>query len=122
MPISQILLGSDCPFVQVSHTVNSLLELGLSEADLSAITRDNAAAVPAPAERVAELGRSREPPQRFRFTEADSARVARTSHEIAILSRCAEVGPGNTTVAVKEPTIAAGFRWLQSRPRTTKTG
>jgi predicted TIM-barrel fold metal-dependent hydrolase len=42
MPMTQILLGSDYPYVQVSDTVQSLLDLGLSEAELSAITRDNA--------------------------------------------------------------------------------
>jgi predicted TIM-barrel fold metal-dependent hydrolase len=42
MPISQILLGSDYPFVQVADTVQSLLELGLSEPELNAVARDNA--------------------------------------------------------------------------------
>jgi predicted TIM-barrel fold metal-dependent hydrolase len=42
MPITQLLLGSDYPFIQVSDTVNALLDLGMSEADLRAVTRDNA--------------------------------------------------------------------------------
>ena len=42
MPITQLLLGSDYPFIQVSDTVNALLELGMSEAELRAVTRDNA--------------------------------------------------------------------------------
>ena len=45
MPITQLLLGSDYPFIQVSDTVNSLLELGLSNAELRAVTRDNALAL-----------------------------------------------------------------------------
>ena len=42
MPMTQLLLGSDYPFIQVSDTVNALLDLGMSEADLRAVTRDNA--------------------------------------------------------------------------------
>jgi predicted TIM-barrel fold metal-dependent hydrolase len=42
MPMSQILLGSDYPFVRVSDTLDSLLKLGLSDGDLAAVTRDNA--------------------------------------------------------------------------------
>jgi len=42
MPITQILLGSDYPFVQVADTVEPLLQLGLSDSELQAITRDNA--------------------------------------------------------------------------------
>ncbi len=42
LPMSQILLGSDYPFVQVADTVDSLLSLNLSEVDLNAVTRDNA--------------------------------------------------------------------------------
>ena len=42
MPITQLLLGSDYPFVQVSDTVDALLNLGMSDADLRAVTRDNA--------------------------------------------------------------------------------
>jgi 6-methylsalicylate decarboxylase len=45
MPITQLLLGSDYPFIQVSDTVDSLLKLDLSEADLRAVTRDNALAL-----------------------------------------------------------------------------
>ena len=45
MPITQLLLGSDYPFIQVSDTVDSLLKLGLSDADLRAVTRDNALAL-----------------------------------------------------------------------------
>jgi predicted TIM-barrel fold metal-dependent hydrolase len=42
MPITQLLLGSDYPFVPVADTVESLLQAGLSDAELGAITRDNA--------------------------------------------------------------------------------
>jgi predicted TIM-barrel fold metal-dependent hydrolase len=42
MPVTQILMGSDYPYVQVSDTVESLLKLDLSEADLRAVTRENA--------------------------------------------------------------------------------
>jgi predicted TIM-barrel fold metal-dependent hydrolase len=42
MPISQVLLGSDYPFVPVSDTMEPLLSLGLTETELSAVTRDNA--------------------------------------------------------------------------------
>ena len=42
MPITQLLLGSDYPFIQVADTVNALLDLGMNEADLRAVTRDNA--------------------------------------------------------------------------------
>ena len=45
MPITQLLLGSDYPFIQVSDTVDSLLKLGMSDADLRAVTRDNALAL-----------------------------------------------------------------------------
>src|SRR5262245_10957904 len=42
LPITQLLMGSDYPFVQVSDTVESLHKLNLSEADLRAVTRENA--------------------------------------------------------------------------------
>ena len=42
LPITQLLMGSDYPFVQVSDTVESLLKLNMSEADLRAVTRENA--------------------------------------------------------------------------------
>jgi len=42
LPITQLLMGSDYPFVQVSDTVESLLKLSLNEADLLAVTRENA--------------------------------------------------------------------------------
>jgi 6-methylsalicylate decarboxylase len=42
MPITQLLFGSDYPFIQVSDTVNALLDSGMSEAELRAVTRDNA--------------------------------------------------------------------------------
>jgi predicted TIM-barrel fold metal-dependent hydrolase len=42
LPITQLLLGSDYPFVQVSDTVEGLLKLNLSKADLRAVTRENA--------------------------------------------------------------------------------
>jgi predicted TIM-barrel fold metal-dependent hydrolase len=42
MPVTQILMGSDYPFVQVSDTVEALLKLNLSESDLRAVTRENA--------------------------------------------------------------------------------
>jgi 6-methylsalicylate decarboxylase len=42
MPITQLLFGSDYPFIQVSDTVNALLDIGLSDADQRAVTRDNA--------------------------------------------------------------------------------
>ena len=44
-PISQIMFGSDYPFVHVSETLDPLLKFGLSEAELGAITRDNALAL-----------------------------------------------------------------------------
>ena len=42
MPVTQVLLGSDYPFVQVADTVDQLLSLKLSDADLNAVTRENA--------------------------------------------------------------------------------
>ena len=42
VPISQIMLGSDYPFVHIGETLDPLLKFGLSEAELQAVTRDNA--------------------------------------------------------------------------------
>ena len=42
MPITQLLLGSDYPFIQVADTVDALLKIGMSEAEERAVTRDNA--------------------------------------------------------------------------------
>jgi predicted TIM-barrel fold metal-dependent hydrolase len=39
------MFGSDYPFVQVSETLDPLLRFGLSEAELGAVTRDNALAL-----------------------------------------------------------------------------
>jgi 6-methylsalicylate decarboxylase len=45
VPTTQILFGSDNPFVPLALTANGLDELGLSFADLQAIGRDNALAL-----------------------------------------------------------------------------
>ena len=45
MPISQIMFGSDYPFVHVGETLDPLLKFGLSDADLAAVTRENALAL-----------------------------------------------------------------------------
>jgi len=45
VPLSHIMFGSDYPFVHVSETLDPLIKYGLSEADLRAVTRDNALVV-----------------------------------------------------------------------------
>jgi len=45
VPLSHIMFGSDYPFVHVSETLDPLIKYGLSEADLRAVTRDNALAL-----------------------------------------------------------------------------
>jgi len=40
--VSQVMLGSDYPYVPVGATNDGLATLGLSAADLKAIRRDNA--------------------------------------------------------------------------------
>lgn len=45
VPMSQIMFGSDYPFVPVGVTANGITHLGLSPADLQAIGRNNAAAL-----------------------------------------------------------------------------
>jgi predicted TIM-barrel fold metal-dependent hydrolase len=45
VPVSQILMGSDNPFVPLAETAQDLTTLGLSPADLRAIRRDNALAL-----------------------------------------------------------------------------
>ncbi|KAB2963622.1 amidohydrolase family protein, partial [Zoogloea sp.] len=42
VPVSQILMGSDNPFVPLAETAHDLTTLGLGPADLRAIRRDNA--------------------------------------------------------------------------------
>jgi predicted TIM-barrel fold metal-dependent hydrolase len=44
-PMSQIMFGSDYPFVPVGVTANGMNNLGLSPADLQAIGQDNAVAL-----------------------------------------------------------------------------
>jgi 6-methylsalicylate decarboxylase len=44
VPTSQILFGSDSPFVPIAETAGGMTHLGLSAADLQAIGRDNAIA------------------------------------------------------------------------------
>ena len=39
------MFGSDCPFEHVAETLDPLLKHGLSEAELRAVTRDNALAL-----------------------------------------------------------------------------
>jgi predicted TIM-barrel fold metal-dependent hydrolase len=43
VPLSQILFGTDYPYVSVVENVEDLTRLGLSARDLNAIERDNAA-------------------------------------------------------------------------------
>jgi 6-methylsalicylate decarboxylase len=43
VPTSQILFGSDYPFVPIAETADGMTHLGLSPSDLQAIGRDNAA-------------------------------------------------------------------------------
>ena len=45
VPVSQILLGTDYPYVLPAYTVDALMKFGLSEQDLRAVTRDNALAL-----------------------------------------------------------------------------
>ena len=45
VPTSQILFGSDYPFVPIAVTAGGMTHLGLSAADLQAIGRDNATAL-----------------------------------------------------------------------------
>ena len=45
VPISQILFGSDYPFVPAAVTAGGMTHLGLSTSDLQAIGHDNAAAL-----------------------------------------------------------------------------
>lgn len=45
MPIDHIMFGSDYPFVHVADTLDPLLKFGLSDAELRAVTRDNALAL-----------------------------------------------------------------------------
>jgi predicted TIM-barrel fold metal-dependent hydrolase len=45
VPISHILLGTDYPYVTPADTIAPLLELGLSEDELRAVTRENALAL-----------------------------------------------------------------------------
>ena len=42
VPISQVLFGSDFPYVSVTENVSDLGKVGLSAGDLRAIERDNA--------------------------------------------------------------------------------
>ena len=42
VPVSQILLGSDYPYVPISDTVDGMRSLGFSPEELHAIGRDNA--------------------------------------------------------------------------------
>jgi predicted TIM-barrel fold metal-dependent hydrolase len=43
VPTSQILFGSDYPFVRIAETADGMTQVGLSAADLQAIGCDNAA-------------------------------------------------------------------------------
>jgi len=45
VPMSQIMFGSDYPFVPIGVTANGMTNLGLSPADLQAMGRDNAVAL-----------------------------------------------------------------------------
>lgn len=45
VPITQFLFGSDYPFVPAADTIGDLNDLGLSESDLQAVSRDNALAL-----------------------------------------------------------------------------
>ena len=45
VPTTQILLGSDNPYVRLSDTTKGMMQLGLTAADLRAIGRDNALAL-----------------------------------------------------------------------------
>ncbi len=42
MPTTQILFGSDNPFVRLVETAEGVLKLGFSDRDLQQITHDNA--------------------------------------------------------------------------------
>ena len=42
VPISQVLFGSDYPYLTVGQNLESMAQIGLSEAELSAIDRENA--------------------------------------------------------------------------------
>ena len=42
---SQIMFGTDCPFVPTGVTANGMMKLGLSDEDLRMIGRDNALAL-----------------------------------------------------------------------------
>jgi 6-methylsalicylate decarboxylase len=45
VPVTQILFGSDNPFVPLQETARHIKDLGLSAAELRAIGRDNAVAL-----------------------------------------------------------------------------
>lgn len=45
VPTSQILFGSDYPWVRIDATAGGITNLGLSSADLQAIDRENAVAL-----------------------------------------------------------------------------
>ncbi len=45
VPTSQILFGSDYPFVPIAVTAGGMTQLGLSAADLQVIGRDNSIAL-----------------------------------------------------------------------------
>jgi predicted TIM-barrel fold metal-dependent hydrolase len=45
VPMSQIMFGSDCPFVPIDVTAHGVTNLGLSLADLQALGQDNAVAL-----------------------------------------------------------------------------
>ena len=45
VPTTQILLGSDNPYVPLGDTAQGMMQLGLSAAELRAIGRDNALAL-----------------------------------------------------------------------------
>jgi predicted TIM-barrel fold metal-dependent hydrolase len=45
VPLSQILLGTDYPYVPIEGTIDPLLRFGFNDADLQAVQRDNALAL-----------------------------------------------------------------------------
>jgi 6-methylsalicylate decarboxylase len=45
VPVSQVLFGSDYPYVSVVENVADLAKVGLPAAELAAIERDNAVAL-----------------------------------------------------------------------------
>lgn len=45
VPVSQVLFGSDYPYLTVEQNLDSMAKVGLSEAELRAIDRDNAVAL-----------------------------------------------------------------------------